>query len=126
AVFYLMERRRGVILRTCVPPDFGPPEHASAAFVDCLTDLHAIDIASTGLIALGKPEGFLERQVSGWAERWKRAQTSDYPEVDRLIEWLIARLPKSPTPTIVHNDFKLDNVMFAHGDAGRVEAVLDW
>jgi aminoglycoside phosphotransferase (APT) family kinase protein len=75
--------------------------------------LHAIDVAKTGLIGLGKPEGFLERQVQGWAERWNRAKTDDAPELERVIGWLIDRRPVSPPPTLVHNDYKLDNVMLA-------------
>jgi aminoglycoside phosphotransferase (APT) family kinase protein len=95
--------------------------------------LHAIDIAAAGLRDLGKPEGFLERQVHGWAERWRHARSSDSDKenegADRVIQWLIDRLPPSPSPTIVHNDYKLDNIMFRlmPGDeAPSVVAVLDW
>src|SRR5271170_4550479 len=136
AVFFLMERRHGFILRDEVPPKLAnAPNYAqrvSEAFIDCLIRLHAIDVSKTGLIALGKPEGFLERQVQGWADRWNRAKTDDIPKMDRVIRWLIERRPVSPAPTLVHNDYKLDNIMLAVGSAGRIEAVdkidavLDW
>jgi len=131
-VFFLMERRHGVILRDEIPPQLGKmpnyAERASKGFVDCLIRLHAIDISRTGLIALGKPEGFLERQVQGWADRWKRATTDDIPKMDSVIRWLIDHRPPSPAPTLVHNDFKLDNVMLREDSAERIEieAVLDW
>ncbi len=130
ATFFVMERRRGIVLRRAVPPEFSGdpafPARASEAFVDCLAALHAVDIARHGLSALGRPEGFLERQVRGWAERWSRARTEELPEMERLIEWLAARLPVSGAPTLVHNDYKLDNMMLDARDPGRVEAVLDW
>jgi aminoglycoside phosphotransferase (APT) family kinase protein len=127
AIFFIMERRRGLVLRREIPgpftgdPDFGG--RVSEAFVDCLAALHAVDVSQA---MLGKPAGFLERQVSGWAERWQRAQTETLPLMDELIRWLTDRLPDSPPPTLVHNDYKLDNLMLDAGDPGRVEAVLDW
>lgn len=130
AVFFVMERRRGIILRDEIPPPLRDvanyPQVVSEAFVDCLVRLHAVDVAKTGLISLGKPEGFLERQLQGWAERWNRARTDDAPQLERVIGWLIDRCPVSPAPTLVHNDFKLDNVMLAAEPGDRIEAVLDW
>jgi aminoglycoside phosphotransferase (APT) family kinase protein len=134
SVFFLMERRHGFILRDEIPPQLAKmpnyAERASKGFVDCLIRLHAIDISRTGLIALGKPEGFLERQVQGWADRWKRATTDDMPDhtpkMDRVIRWLIDQRPPSPAPTLVHNDYKLDNVMLSQDSAESIEAVLDW
>jgi len=134
AVFFVMERRHGLILRDAVPPQLAVvkdyPQRVSEAFIDCLVRLHAIDLAKTGLIALGKPDGFLARQVQGWADRWNRAKTDEMPEndkttMDHVICWLTDRLPSSPTPTLVHNDFKLDNVML-RPSADGIEAVLDW
>ncbi len=128
--FFLMERRYGVVARNEIPPvewaaiaDY--PRLVSEAFIDCLVRLHAVDIAIPEIGALGKPEGFVERQVRGWAERWQRAKTTETPEMDRVIEWLRDRLPPALAPTLVHNDFKLDNVML-RATADRVEAVLDW
>ena len=130
AVFFLMERRRGIILRDQLPPDIArAPDHArrlSEAFVDCLVRLHAVDISEGELAALGKPEGFVERQVRGWTERWAGAQTGPQPEMDGVIQWLTARLPPSQAATVVHNDYKLDNVMFLPGAGTSIAAVLDW
>jgi len=129
AVFFLMERRHGVILRDSLPPQLASvpdaPRKISEAVVDCMVRLHAVDVAATGLIALGKPEGFVERQVHGWADRWNRAKTEELPAMDRVIEWLVAHIPPSPAPTLVHNDYKLDNVML-RAELDGVEAVLDW
>lgn len=130
SVFFLMERRHGLILRDEVPAQLAKaPKYArlvSEAFIDGLVRLHAIDVSKTGLIALGKPEGFLERQVLGWADRWNRAKTDEMPKMDRVIQWLIDRRPASRAPTLVHNDYKLDNVMLVDGSVDRIEAVLDW
>jgi aminoglycoside phosphotransferase (APT) family kinase protein len=127
--FFLMERRRGLVIRDAAPPELRAipdyPRLVSEAFVDCLVRLHAIDVSREELRALGKPEGFLERQVRGWAERWKHAKTEEMPEMDRTIRWLADRVPASGEATLVHNDYKLDNVMMRpSGDC--VEAVLDW
>ncbi len=130
ATFFLMERRNGVVLRQQIPadlardPDF--PRKASEAFIDCLAALHGIKIERPGLSSLGRPEGFLDRQVRGWSERWQRAKTEEMPGMDALLQWLAYHLPESPAPTLVHNDFKLDNMMLDERDPGRVEAVLDW
>jgi aminoglycoside phosphotransferase (APT) family kinase protein len=106
--------------------DLAFPRKASEGFIDCLAQLHSIEVAQPPLAALGKPDGFLERQVRGWTERWQRAKTEDLPGMERLIEWLSSRLPASVRPTLVHNDFKLDNIMLDSQNPDRVEAVLDW
>jgi len=130
APFFLMERRRGIILRDQIPPRVAVHHNyarrISRAIVDCLVEMHAIDVEQTGLIALGKPEGFVARQVKGWSERWERARTEPSPEMDRVMAWLAATIPASGLPTLVHNDFKLDNVMIDAGSPDRIEAVLDW
>ena len=131
SVFYLMERRRGIVVRTQEPPELDrrPAERrrASAATLDALAELHAVDVRAHGLDALGKPAGFVERQVSGWAERWRRSQTDELPEMDALAAWLSERLPPDPArPTLVHGDYKLDNVMLDARDVGSVVGVFDW
>jgi aminoglycoside phosphotransferase (APT) family kinase protein len=130
AIFFVMERRHGIIVRDRVPPELAAfpdyPDRVSTGFVDCLVELHSIDIEKQGLVSLGKPAGFLQRQVHGWFERWNRAKIEENPQMDRVIQWLTERLPVSPAPTLVHNDFKLDNVMLDLKDPGRIEAVLDW
>jgi aminoglycoside phosphotransferase (APT) family kinase protein len=131
SIFYIMERRHGMVVRFEEPPELAnrPDERrrVSEAMVAALAALHNVDISAPNLSALGKPSGFVERQVSGWTERWKRSQTSVLPEMDMLASWLSAHLPSDPArPTLVHGDFKLDNVMLDKGDPGRIVAVFDW
>ncbi|HEV2705765.1 MAG TPA: phosphotransferase family protein [Pyrinomonadaceae bacterium] len=131
ATFYVMERRRGLVVRNDEPEQFAerPSERrrASAALVDALADLHAVDLSAHGLDSLGKPVGFVERQVRGWGERWLRARTDELPEMDALAGWLAERLPpEASRPTMVHGDYKLDNVMLDAQDVGRVVGVFDW
>ena len=130
STFFLMERRRGVILRSSLPPDLSAipncQKKVSEAYLECLVRFHAIDVSVEPLASLGKPDGFVERQVRGWAERWNRAKTAELPEMDRVIAWLASHLPLSGTPSLVHNDYKLDNIMLREGDPGEVEALLDW
>jgi aminoglycoside phosphotransferase (APT) family kinase protein len=130
AVFFIMERRHGIVVRDRIPPELAAipdyPARVSRGFVDCLVELHAVDIEEHGLVSLGKPAGFLERQVRGWFERWNRAKTEEIALMERLIQWLTNHLPVSGDPTLVHNDFKLDNLMLDAEDPRRIEAVLDW
>jgi aminoglycoside phosphotransferase (APT) family kinase protein len=129
SVFYAMERRRGIVVRTEEPAALGNPaarRRLSEAMIDTLADLHAIDVHARGLGPLGKPAGFVERQVRGWSDRWHRSQTTLLPEMDALAEWLREHLPADPPPSVVHGDFKLDNVMLAADDVGRIVAVFDW
>jgi aminoglycoside phosphotransferase (APT) family kinase protein len=131
SVFYVMERRRGLVVRDEEPPSIGRRPDlrrgVSLALVDALADLHAIDIVAAGLLHLGKPDGFVERQVRGWTERWNRSRTAEVPDMEALARWLVESLPPNPVrPTIVHGDFKLDNLMFDAADPCRPVAVFDW
>ncbi len=132
APFFVMERRRGIVVRRAVPPEFGGGEDAgvnrrmSEALIDALADLHEVDYAAIGLDTLGKPQGFLRRQIDGWTARYERARTTDWPVVHELAAWLRERLPEPPPPTLLHNDWRLDNIMLDASDPGRVEAVFDW
>ncbi|HYU98546.1 MAG TPA: phosphotransferase family protein [Pyrinomonadaceae bacterium] len=130
--FYLMERRRGLIVRFKVPEEIGENlalrRQLSESVVDTLVALHAVDIQSSGIVQIGKPAGFVTRQVRGWADRWQRSKTNDLAEMDQVINWLVDRIPaeSDAIATIVHNDFKLDNIMLDPDDPTRVVAVLDW
>jgi aminoglycoside phosphotransferase (APT) family kinase protein len=130
APFYLMERVPGVILRRSPPPELGLGEAQlpalCAALCDTLVELHAIDWQAVGLAELGRPEGYVERQVSGWSKRYRDAQTDEVPVVHEVMDWLAQNLPVSPAATLVHNDFKFDNLILDPGDLTRVLAVLDW
>ncbi|MDQ2974040.1 MAG: phosphotransferase family protein, partial [Acidobacteriota bacterium] len=130
--FYLMERRRGFIVRFKVPSQIGENlesrRRLSEAVVDTLVSLHAVDIYSSGIANIGKPQGFVSRQVRGWADRWQRSKTGENLEMDQVIDWLNERIPPDAdlNATIVHNDFKLDNLMLDQHEPSRVVAVLDW
>lgn len=130
--FYLMERRRGFIVRGAVPDligeDLNLRKRISESVFDTLIKLHAVDIEATGIIQIGKPAGFVTRQVRGWSDRWRRSKTVELAEMDQLIQWLADRIPDEANvdATIVHNDFKLDNLMLAEDDPARIVAVLDW
>ena len=131
SIFYIMERRHGLVVRYDEPPELAdrPAERrrVSIAMVDVLADLHTVDINAHGLAELGKPAGFVERQVRGWRQRWQGSQTSEQPEMDALAQWLVDRLPPDPVrPPLLHGDFKLDNVMLDALDPGRLVAVFDW
>ncbi len=126
--FYVMERVRGVILRARVPAGLVLGEdamrRASEAACDTLAEIHGLDWRAA-LSDLGKPEGYVERQVRGWADRWRAARTDDVPQVERLGSWLEEHRPRESGATLVHNDFKYDNLVLS-GDLARVLAVLDW
>src|SRR5712692_6810384 len=130
SVFYAMERRRGIVVRAEEPPVLANPparRRLSEAMIHTLADLHAIDVSAPGLSTLGKPAGFVERQVRGWSDRWHRSRTTALPEMDALAAWLREHLPHDPVaPSVVHGDFKLDNVMLDADDVGRIVAVFDW
>ena len=130
APFYLMEPIRGMIVRREPPPGVPfPPETArrlSEAFLDNLARLHRLDYAAIGLADLGKPQGYLERQVKGWIERYHNSKTHDLPEVARISTWLTERMPASQPAALIHNDYKYDNVVLDPGDATKIVGVLDW
>lgn len=133
APFYLMERVEGVILRGSTPPERTPGPAAMGAIagelVTTLAELHDLDYAAAGLGELGRPEGYLERQLDGWARRWEKARTDDVPAMDAVAAWLPAHAPPAERrwpPALIHNDFKHDNLVLDLEGAPRVVAVLDW
>jgi aminoglycoside phosphotransferase (APT) family kinase protein len=132
APFFVMERRHGVVVRGAIPPQFGGgrDERAnrklSEVVVDVLADFHAVDPEAAGFGDLGRPEGFLERQVTGWTQRWERSRVEPFPLADELQRWLLDNLPVSPPATLLHNDWRLDNMAVAEDDPGRCVAVYDW
>lgn len=128
--FYVMARVPGVILRAHSAPKLGiAPEvmrRLSESLVDELVALHGLDIQQTGLIELGKPEGYVQRQVNGWHKRYGAAQTDAIADMDILSQYLTENLPpEHPAPTLLHNDFKYDNVVLSD-NLTDIRAVLDW
>lgn len=131
APFLVMEHRTGVVLRGEVPaalaghPDLG--RRVGRALVDAMADLHLVDPACCDLADLGRPDGFVARQVAGWADRWERVKPAGAdPLMAELGERLAATVPVSQRATLVHNDLKLDNCQFDPADPDRVSAVFDW
>lgn len=128
--FYLMERRRGVVLDTEFPPGWTGTAslHAriTTSLVEALVALHQVDWEAAGLGDIGRPQGYMRRQVSGWIERYAAARTRDIDGTDALIAWLSQNVPDSPTATVLHNDYKLNNVLLDPADPSQIAAVLDW
>lgn len=130
APFYVMEPVHGIILRRDPPPGlpFGPAtaRQLCESFVDNLARLHSIDHVTVGLGDFGKPQGYIERQVHGWIERYHGSKTHEYPEVEKLSTWMRENLPASGSATLIHNDYKFDNVVLEPGDLRKIIGVLDW
>ncbi|MGG3471441.1 phosphotransferase family protein [Neobacillus pocheonensis] len=128
--FYVMEKKEGVVLDDSLPREFIAREDTgllvSNAVVDTLVNLHDVDYKAAGLQDIGYPDGYLSRQVHGWIKRFHHSKTDDISSVETLEKWLIDHIPPSPAPTIVHNDFKLNNMMFSAKDPGEVVGVFDW
>lgn len=127
--FFIMERRKGIVLDTEFPENTGNEEalgkQISEIMVDQLVALHAIDYKKTPLEKMVKPDGFLERQVHGWIGRYEKAKTAEIAEVKQLTNWLIQHMPNSSEATIIHYDYKLNNAMFSN-DYERMEGLFDW
>jgi aminoglycoside phosphotransferase (APT) family kinase protein len=133
APFYLMTHVDGLILRGTPPATFVADAAAlptrmavlSRTFVETLAQLHAVPVEGTPLAALGRPEGYVQRQVSGWTKRWQAARTAHVPELDAVAAWLEANRPPESGGVLVHNDFKFDNLVLSP-DTSAVRAILDW
>ncbi len=132
APFYLMEYMQGEVIRADGRPNsITTPEHrraVSEAMIDLLVTLQSVDWRAVGLEGFGRPDGYLARQLKRWADQLERTvpHTRPLPVMAKVREWLGAHLPESPPATIVHGDFKVDNVMWRAADRPRVVALFDW
>jgi aminoglycoside phosphotransferase (APT) family kinase protein len=126
--FFVMERRCGYVVRDRWPPEFGADRtrrrRVAEGLVDAVAELHRVPPEDVGLEDLGRPQGFVERQVTGWMRRWEAARTREVPDMERAAGMLAALVPSPQATTILHNDYKLDNIMV--DGTGRVVAVFDW
>lgn len=129
APFYVMERVRGLILRGATAPSPFTPDtfrRLSEQFVDTLVAIHGATPSDPVIGGLGRPMGYVGRQVEGWTQRWERSRTDDVPAMERLAAWLAERQPGESGACLVHNDYKYDNLVLDPADPSRIIAVLDW
>jgi len=128
--FHIMERRHGIIIRSTLPKSLqgqaGLNCRVGNMVVDVLTDLHQVNPEAVELGKLGRPEGFVQRQLDGWQRRWHNAKDQEIRDVDRIIRWLERNTPHPQATTLLHNDYKLDNLMVETDDLTEPVAVLDW
>lgn len=130
APFFLMEHVEGLILRNKSPElvqfTAGNFESLSKGAIDALLDLHSLELEQSGLVDLGKPEGYVARQVEGWSKRYFKAKTKELPELEESITWLNANLPSLENVGFIHNDFKYDNMVLDSAAPFEIKAILDW
>jgi aminoglycoside phosphotransferase (APT) family kinase protein len=133
APFYVMEYIDGVALTGKVPPELAAHDgrrRVGEEVVDALAEIHAVDWRAAGLAELGRPDGYLERQIRRFLRLWEHNCTRDLPAVERVGEWLGRHLPETAETTVVHGDYRLGNVMLALPESGggavRARAVFDW
>jgi aminoglycoside phosphotransferase (APT) family kinase protein len=132
APFYIMESVKGVILRAkdtrkiaaAIAPD--KMRALSISLVDSFVELHQLEMEQSGLIQLGKPEGYVRRQVEGWIKRYGVAETDNLADMNFLSEWLLKKMPNDNPPAFLHNDYKYDNVMLNPDNLSEIRAILDW
>ena len=130
--FLIMERRHGIVVQDAIPEVFGggadeaQNRAISETVIDTLAEFHAVDPEAAGLGTLGRPDGFLRRQLAGWSERLRAAGVTPLGPVEELEGWLRERLPATSAVTLVHNDWRLDNLALDPNDPGRCTAVYDW
>jgi aminoglycoside phosphotransferase (APT) family kinase protein len=128
--FYLMEKKQGVVVNDILPDTFGPSELVgpaiSKSMINSLIELQQVDYKKANLADIGKPEGYLERQVQSWIKRCSMSQTDPLDGVAELESWLLKHIPATTDTTIVHNDFKLNNLVLDPHDPSVVTGILDW
>ena len=129
--FYLMTYIEGLVIRRDYPSNLNlSPDQIRQQlfnFFDVLSELHSVDLVEAGLDTFGRPEGYVQRQVDGWSKRWTDAVTPDTVNCDATIQWLYDNMPKeSGKASVIHNDYKMDNVIFSVADPLKVIGVLDW
>ncbi|WP_028313542.1 phosphotransferase family protein [Desulfatibacillum aliphaticivorans] len=129
--FYVMRRIKGIILRKELPKELNFTPEKTRAFCEELIDVHAalhnVDMYEVGLDTFGKPEGYTRRQVEGWSKRYRKAKTPDVPDCEAIMAWLAERMPPDPDKaTILHGDFKPDNVILDPNNPTKIIGVLDW
>lgn len=125
--FYIMEFLEGRVFRDVALPDLPPDERRAIyeAMNDALAKLHGVDFEAVGLSDYGRVGGYIKRQVRRWAQQYEASKTEEIPEMDKLTAWLNDNMPDDSLTTIVHGDFRLENLIY-HPTEPRVLAVVDW
>lgn len=130
APFYLMEEVKGIILheaevkeRAIQPAGFA---QIAGTWLDTFVELHCLDYRAAGLADLGKPEGYINRQVTNWSKQYLKAATDDIPEAQKVMSWMEEHQPKEMTHSLIHNDYKYNNVVFTDDSWKEIRAILDW
>ena len=124
--FYIMERVNGIILRNQVKLEAAQYQSAAWALLNTFVELHQVDFKAAGLEELGKPAGYVERQIVGWTKRYEKTKTDEAPALEQAIKWLNEHIKEESSHGLIHNDFKYDNIVFDTEDWSKVVAVLDW
>lgn len=128
--FYIMEKVDGIILnyKEAKSRNIAPDQYKVIAnsWLDTFTELHSLDYHSLGLSDLGKPEGYVERQVKNWGKQYLKAATEDVPAAKAVMQWMQDHQPKEYDHCLIHNDYKYDNVVFVDDSWKKITAVLDW
>ena len=128
--FYVMEKKQGIVVDECLPAVYGDSLEAgpkiSENVIKTFVELQSVDYKEAGMQEMGKAEGFLERQVTGWVKRYAACKTEEIPQIEELERWFVANLRVNPETTIVHNDFKLNNMVLHATDPSSTVGVLDW
>ncbi len=128
--FYVMEKKQGIVIDGQLPKQYENSQLTgpliSQSVIETLVQLQSIDYKEAKLENMGKPAGYLDRQVHSWIKRYQLSKTDDVPYLEELQKWLTADIPNNPETTIVHNDFKLNNMVFDTRDSSKIVGVLDW
>ena len=128
--FYIMEKVEGIILnfKEAKKRDIPANDYKTIAnaWLDAFTELHQLDYDAIGLTNLGKPEGYVERQVTNWGKQYLKAATKDVPSAEKVMQWMQENQPKNYQHCLIHNDYKYDNVVFKDNSWKEITAVLDW
>lgn len=128
--FYIMEKLTGIIPRQNMPKELQLNETETRSLcmnvIDKLIELHQVNITETGLDKLGKGDGYVARQINGWSDRYIKAKTDDATDFEAVMEWLKANMPQDVGQCLIHNDFRLDNVVLEISNPLNVIGVLDW
>ncbi len=131
APFFVMEKLSGIILRKDLPDGLEFSKNQAKKICENLTDtlveIHSIDMEATGLGSMGKPQGYVQRQVAGWSGRYRKARTEDAPDCEALMAWLADNMPAdTDSPVMVHNDYKMDNLVLDPEQPEKITGILDW